>query len=152
MRVMHRGANDAEQLEPRRQVEPMGVAEGVDRHPIDVLHDQVGGSIRQGSAVQEVRDVGMIELGEDLPLYLEARLHRAAESAPMHHFDRDALFEFGIGAFRKVNLAHAARTQGADDAVRTDALSFHAQEHAPAAAPGANAARACDPGSRACMR
>ncbi len=133
MGVMHRGANDGEQLEPRRYVEPMGIAEGVDRNPIDVLHDQIGGAIRQGSAVQEVRDIGMIELGEDLPLYFEARLNRAAHGAPMHHLDRDALLEFGVGAFRKENLSHAARTQGADDAVRTDALSFHAAEHAPAA-------------------
>ena len=78
MSVMHRGANDGEQLEPRRYVEPMGIAEGVDRHAVDVLHDQIGGAIRQGSAVQQMRDVGVVELREDLPLDLEARLNGAA--------------------------------------------------------------------------
>src|ERR1700722_5732679 len=43
----------------------------------------------------------------------------------MHNLDRNLLLELCIGALSKVNLAHPARTQGAQHAVRPDSVSHH---------------------------
>ena len=92
----------------------------------------IGGSVGQGAAIEKMRDVRMIELGEDLPLDLEARLHSAAEGAAVHHLDGDLLLEFGVGALGEEDFAHAARTQGAQHAIRPYAIAFHGLQHAPA--------------------
>ena len=53
-------------------------------------------------------------------------MRRAADRAAVHDFDRDLLLELGIGALREVDFAHAARPQGAQHAVRSDASPRHA--------------------------
>ena len=53
------------------------------------------------------------------------------EGTAVHHLDRDLLFEFGVGPFGKVYLSHAARTEGAQYAVRSDTLAFHVQSMLP---------------------
>ena len=78
-----------------------------------------------------MRDIRVVELGEDLPLDLEARLHGAAEGAALHHFDGDLLLELGIRALGEEDLAHAADTQRAEYAVGSDTLSFHSESMLP---------------------
>ena len=73
----------------------------------------------------------MIELGENLPLDLEARLHGPAEGAALYHLDGNLLFELGIRALGEKDLAHAADTQGAEHAVGSDTFSFHAESMLP---------------------
>ena len=80
MRVVHGGADGLEQLETGRDVQAERIAIGIDRCAVDVLHDDVSGLVRQRAAVEEVRDVGMVELRQDLPLDLEPR--RAPRGRP----------------------------------------------------------------------
>ena len=126
MRVVHGGADGLEQLETGRDVQAERIAIGIDRCAVDVLHDDVSGLVRQRAAVEEVRDIGMVELRQDLPLDLEPRRCAAPDRAAVHDFDRDLLLELGIGALREVDFAHAARPQGAQHAVRSDASTRHA--------------------------
>jgi hypothetical protein len=131
VRVMHCGANRLKQPQPSRYIEAIRVAEGVDGDAIDVLHDNVSCSIRERPAIQQVRDVWMIQLRENLALDLKARVDRAAGRAAAHHFDGHLLFEFGIRTLGKENLSHAADTQGAQYAILSDAITYHYSKHAP---------------------
>ena len=73
----------------------------------------------------------MIELRQDLALDLQPRMHGMGERAAEDHLDGHLLFELRIRAFGKVNLPHAADTQGAQHAIRPYAVAFHALKHAP---------------------
>ena len=90
-----------------------------------------------------MRNVGVIELSEDLTLDLEPRLNSAGERAAEYHFDGYLLLELGVRAFRKVNFPHAAHTQGAQHSIRPYAVSFHCSKHAPRCRSTANVARSC---------
>jgi hypothetical protein len=133
VRVMHCGTNDLKQLQPGHDVETIRVAEGVDGDTIDVFHDNVGRSIRQGAAVHEVRDVWMIQLRQDLALNFEPRVDPAGGRAAVHHFNGYLLLEFGIRALGKENLAHTADTQGAQYAIVSYAVSHHFRSMHPGA-------------------
>jgi hypothetical protein len=123
--VVHRGANRLKQFQSGIDVQPMRIAESIDGDAVDVLHDDVGASVRQGPAVQEMSDVRMIELGQNLAFQLEPRVHPDRQRSPMHDFDRHLLLELRIGAFGQINLAHAAGTQGAQHPIRSYAISHH---------------------------
>src|SRR5579863_1765788 len=125
MGVMHRGTNDLKQLEPGRQVETVRITEGVDGEAIDVLHDNVDGSVRQGAAVQEMRDIRMIELGQDLTLDFESGLHSLPRRAAVNHLDSYLLLELGISALGEQNLSHTADAQGAQYAIVPYTVSDH---------------------------
>ena len=49
----------------------------------------------------------------------------------MHDFDGHLLFELRISSFGEVYLAHAARTQSAQDSIRSYAVSHHFQSMRP---------------------
>src|SRR5580700_1385783 len=151
MRVMDRGTNGLKQAQTRRNIEPVRVAERVHGDAVDVFHDDVRGAVRQRAAVQEMRNVGVIELGEDLTLDLEPRLDSAGERAAEYHFDGYLLLELGVRTFGKVNFPHAAHTQGAQHSIRPYAVSFHCSKHAPRCRSTANVAGSCSRVLLECM-
>src|SRR5271155_657778 len=69
--------------------------------------------------------VWMIELGQNLALQLEPRVHSARHGSAVHHLDGDLLFELGIGSLGETYLTHAAGTQGTQHPVRSYAISHH---------------------------
>ena len=78
VRVLHRVADRAEQLEPlaRRQL-PASSQYSVDRLAVDVLHHEVGLPVVGRAAVEEPRDVRVLEPGQDLPLARKRAPHDA---------------------------------------------------------------------------
>jgi hypothetical protein len=72
-----------------------------------------------------MRDVGMIELSEDLTLDFEPRLVIAGNRPAVDHLDGHLLFELGIRPLGKENLPHAADTQGAQYAILSYAVAHH---------------------------
>ena len=70
-----------EQLELRSGVELMFRAVLVDGEAVDVLEDEVGAAIGGDAAIEEARDAGVGEAGEDLALLAEA-LNRAGVKMP----------------------------------------------------------------------
>ncbi len=123
--IMNRRANRLKQLQPRIDIEPVRIAKDIDGHAVDIFHDDIGAAVGQGAAVQEMRNIRMIELGQYLALQLEARVHGDRKGAAMHDLDGNLLFELGIGSLGKINLAHPAGTQGAQHPVRPYAISHH---------------------------
>src|SRR5262249_26100964 len=76
------------------------------------------------SAVPESSDPGVMEARENLALEKEPPPDDVALQATFHEFDRDALLELAVRAFRKVYGTHAATSQLVDDAVRPDARAL----------------------------
>jgi len=113
VRRMHGGTNRLKQAQARRNVEHLAVAVLVDRNSVDVFHDDVGAAIGECAAVDQVRDIRMIQLGEDLALDLEPGLHAAREHAATHDLDGHPLLELFVGALGEIDFAHAADPQAA---------------------------------------
>src|ERR1044071_4379411 len=87
----------------------------VDRNAVDELHRQERQPVRRAAAVDEPRDVRMLERGEDLPLLAEALHERLADSAA-HELDRDALRELAV-ADREKDRSHSAAAELTHDAI-----------------------------------
>ena len=92
----------------------------VDGLALDVLHDEVGHAAGHGAAVDQPRDVGVIELREDLPLALEPRDAVLDAEAEPDHLDRRPALERLVHALGQVDGAHAAAADAPQDPVRPD--------------------------------
>jgi hypothetical protein len=74
-----------------------------------------------GAAVDQPRDVGMLQAGEDLALSLEALDGKVGTDAAAHQLDRDLLLVLVVVPDRAEHLAHAATAHLGEDAVGADA-------------------------------
>ena len=97
----------------------MRVAVVDDRLPFDVLHGEVRPAVRRAAAVEQAGDVRMLEAGENLPLVPEAADDAVGVHAALEDLDRHALLERIVVADAKIDGAHAAMTDLANEAVRT---------------------------------
>ena len=117
VRVLDRLGDDTEQPQtlanrqaPRRTVD-------VDRVTFDVFHDDVRRAGCRGSGIEQVRDVRMIQRGEDAALCMKALHDLGMDQVARHYLDRDQFLEALIVARGEVDDAHAAAAQLAEDAI-----------------------------------
>ena len=89
MGIRNRRTNLAEQLQDFAQRRLAFRQVTVDGDAVDVFHHQEGPAIRGGSAVQEPRDVGVFQAGQDLALLAQATHHIGV--AGLHDFNGDQL-------------------------------------------------------------
>lgn len=68
VRGMHGGAHAAKEREPFGHREPVPIAVHVDVLAIHVLHHHVRDAIGRGAAIEQTRDVAMIQPRQDLAL------------------------------------------------------------------------------------
>jgi hypothetical protein len=91
------------------------------RRPFDELHDQSPGAVRFFKAVN-CRDVGMIQRCENLGFTLEARRSLGVTCERLaQDLQRDIALEPRVT--RAIHLAHAARSEQADDLIRSNTTS-----------------------------
>ena len=121
MGVAHRGAYALEEPEPCDDVERVPIAVLVDRFPFDVLHDQERQAVLGRAAIENPRDVGMIEPCQDLALALEAPGHFLAVEPALDDLDGDLLFEGLVGTRGQIHPAHPTAAEFAHHAIRADA-------------------------------
>jgi hypothetical protein len=119
--VLDSGAHAAEQPEAVDGRERVAVAVLVDPQALDVVEREPGHAIGGRPAVEETRDVRMIEAREDLPLVSEPVQDRLAVAPLLHQFDGRALAHFLARANRQVHGAHPTAPDLAHDPVRPDA-------------------------------
>ena len=124
VRVVDGRAHGADQRDAFFGRESPAVAVGVDRLAVDVLHDEVGRAVRRAPAVEQPRDVRVLQRRQDLPLHAQPALHLAREHAAADQLDRDLLLVLLVGALGEIHIAHAAGAELAHDPVRTQALAF----------------------------
>ena len=121
VRVLHRRGQLQEEVEPRVGVEFAAIGVVDQRRAVDILHHQVGPSVGGGAAVEQPRDVRVVESGEDLPLGAEAADDRIGVHPPLEDLQRHPLVEGVVVAHGQEHRAHAALSQLADEPVGADA-------------------------------
>ena len=122
MRVAHGGAGVTEEPEPVVDAEALLVGPDGDRLAVDIFHDDIGRAVVQLAAVEQAGDVGVGEVGEDLPLAAEARDKGIGEHAGADDLDGDLVGEVAGIACPLEDGAHAALSDQAGDAVGADAF------------------------------
>ena len=120
VRVAHGAADLEEELEPVVDRERPARGPDVDRLALDVLHDEVGHALVGAAAVEEPRDVGVVQRGKDLALGAEARQHVLGVHATLDDLERDPLLVLAVGALGEVDGAHPAPAELADQPVGAD--------------------------------
>src|SRR6185437_8001877 len=106
--VRHGRQHREKQLDARFDIQLMPPAVGVDRLAFDVFDHQVGQTAIEHAGIDQPRDVGMIELSEQIALDPEALLTGGALPGGVHELDRDRAPESAIGAMGAPDASHAA--------------------------------------------
>lgn len=106
MRVLHGGADLPKKLQAFAHVELLLLAILIQRQPFDVFHHEVRSPVFGCAAVEQTRDVRMVQIGQNLPFVLEAALQFFAAGA--HQLDGDLLLELIVSAFGQPDRAHSA--------------------------------------------
>src|SRR5262245_34110166 len=123
VRVGNRGADFAKKFQTFWDRERLFVAILVDRQPIDVFHHKVRQPVLCRSAVQQSRDVWMIEPRQNLPLVPKMSQHGVSVRAAFDQFDRNLLTILVVGTLGEKHRAHSAATEFANNAVTIDQFS-----------------------------
>lgn len=97
VRVLHRGGGLQKELHPAADAELPLHGELHEGYALNILHDEEGHPLGGLAAVQQARDIGMFEGGQDLALVAEAFEHERVFSGVPGHFDRDPLVELSVG-------------------------------------------------------
>ena len=121
--VLNRGADHAEEPEALPYLQPAPIAEHRDRLALDVLHDEVGKAVLGVAAVQQARDVGVVEAGEDLPFLTKSAENEVGVDAALDDLDRHALLVLLVGANGEVDVPHPTAPEQAVHPVRSNALA-----------------------------
>src|SRR5262249_21193466 len=101
----------------------MTTAIGCDRLAGDEFHHKVRQAVSRRAAVEQTRNVRMIERGQNLSLAMESVAHAVRVHPPFDDFDRDLMLELLVVTIGHVDGAHPAASDQACDAVRPDTRS-----------------------------
>ena len=82
-----------EEVDPGVHAEPLAVGPGRDRLTLDELHRQPRAAVAACTAVEDARDAGMVQPGEDPALGLEPPEDRRRVHPPLDELERDGLLE-----------------------------------------------------------
>jgi hypothetical protein len=80
----------------------------IDALTLDVLEHQVRLATRCNTGVEELRDVGMMQLGENIAFLPQALLGGFADQRGAQHLDGDVTFVLPVSAPRAPDAAHSA--------------------------------------------
>src|ERR1700676_5511603 len=94
----------------------------VQRAALDVLHHEVRAAVLGRAAIEQPRDVGMREAGQDLPLVAEVPQDLLRIHAPSDQLERDLLLKMTVGADSTVDSSHAALRHFFSDVVWPNTL------------------------------
>ena len=83
--------------------------------PVNVFEREIRLTLRSGTAVEQARDVGMLEARQDLTLVAEAIEQLLGGEAGAHQLQRGALGEAALDTLRQIDRAHAALCQQSAD-------------------------------------
>ena len=126
VRIRDRAAHLAKELQPLGDGQRLAVAVLVDRLPLDVLHHEIRQAVVGRVAIEQARDVRVVEAREDLPLVAEVTQHGVGIHAALDELDRDELLVLTVGATREIDDTHPAAANPLLDLVVTDRLTDQA--------------------------
>lgn len=123
MRVVNRGADLLNECQTRRRGELIAIAVVIDPQPFDILHGDERSSVGRVTAIEQARDVGMIEPRQDLPFGAKARSQIGMEQTTCDDFQSDLLLILIVRALGEIDGAHAAVTEQSRDFETADDLA-----------------------------
>lgn len=101
--------------DPRRQVETVFGAVGVDRQAVDVFHDHIWPAVGSAAAVDDPSDVRVFDPGQELSLGRQPGQRFGPGQADGRQLQRRLLLVAGISARHQIDLTHAASAKLAAD-------------------------------------
>ena len=101
-----------------RMLRPRASDSSIEVPPRDVLHDEVRETVLGRAAVEDARDVGVVEVREDPPLVAESLEDEVGVHAAANELDRDGLLEALVAPRGEVDGPHPAVPELAHDLVR----------------------------------
>src|SRR5262249_28907009 len=119
-----RGADVEEEAQPRFDAEEVRVAVPVDRFAVHVFENDVGLSRRGDARIDQPRDVGVRQAGEDRAFTAKTRFARAADETGLEQLDGDSALEPAVAPPREPDRSHASPAERLDQGVRADRLSL----------------------------
>ena len=125
VRVLHRVAKRQDQADAIIDRELVRTGEIDNRRAVNVLHDKIGRAGFGAAAVQQSRDVRVVEIGENLAFLDETLDLFGCRTQPVNHLDGYLLLELVVRSFGEVDLAHTALADDFQQAIRTDPLIAH---------------------------
>jgi hypothetical protein len=118
---LHGRAEQQEELQPRRRLQVARVGVIDERSALDELHHQIRQAVRRAAAVEQARDVRVIQAGEDLPFGAEPPHDRLGVHSALEDLQGDALVEDVVVAHGQEDRAHAALAELAHEPVGAQA-------------------------------
>ena len=114
MRILHRRANIAEQFQPVADRARSRLAELIDGRALHVLHRQVRHALGSRSAVDQSRDVRMIQARQHLPFHAKSpQDFRRIHAAP-YEFNRNFLAASLLAVSRETRQPHRTHPSASD--------------------------------------
>src|SRR5262245_14606820 len=117
MSIMDGCANNAEKLQRLNKRELMPITVLINRDAFNELHNKIRQTVFSGTAIQELRDIGMTQSSENLSLMTEMVDYTLATQARSNQFDRNLFLILRVGAFGPIDLSHAAAADLAEQPV-----------------------------------
>ncbi|MBV6413015.1 MAG: hypothetical protein OMOMHJEC_00805 [Xanthomonadales bacterium] len=85
--------------------------------PLDVLLDQPGLALGVDAGVEQARDAGVVQAGEDAALGRQPRRGPFGRDPGRQQLDRDLALELAVAALAQPDLAHAAASEPPQHAI-----------------------------------
>ena len=112
-----------QQPKAARQARHVLAAMLVDRQALDVLQCQERLAVRGDTGVVETGDARVLQRREDVPLARETLRKGTAGLADRRQLERNLAIQLPVGPLGPPDLAHAARTEPAEQAIRADGVA-----------------------------
>ena len=126
VRVFHCRADLEEQRQALAQWQRVILAPAIDAVALDIFHRDERLAIGTDAAIQQVRDVGVLQHGQDAAFFGHARRQAGAlRLAAVEQLQCHRLPGIAIVAFGQIHHAHAAFADQPDDAVVPGARGIH---------------------------
>ncbi len=123
MSVVDREADEPKQFETLADVQPAFAAVDVDGRTIDILHRDVRPAVLAGAAIDQPRDVGMVEGCENPALVLEAAEQNRVRR-PANDLERGPLTKLLADALGEIHRSHATAAEQPHDRPTANRVSW----------------------------
>ena len=120
VRIANNATDAPEEFDALAEAEAPFAAVRVNRLPVHELHHDERDAVLGRAAVDQPRDVRMLECGKDPTFRKEAFAEQAVGETAARELERGALRKAGVGALDEIDRSHAAAAEQPDDPPAAD--------------------------------